>query len=572
MDAMISSASSSSLETAEVELVTLIAPDGSIRSSTRSVLPSLITNEDDDDDGKEATAAVSVSEDAAAMPTTNSQKNLPSLVDEVAPSLVRLHNEEESSDSEESDGSIDVHEVRKSCSNGGVTRFHDKVQGGTTICESPVLSVDAAIAATSANNHSLVTVPQPEDGAVGPYDCLSDQFTNLFCSVVLCAQTPVTNSNGTTTPGAGGTSTSTTTAMTTSQTNNAATATVCADEGCSAYPLPDFYDEADFGFASMPLFLSRILSDATGKQDEFSISIPDRPHNRSSGVGGGPKQRLKHLEGIWKTWHAATDQEDNIPILERSKSLPEKLAPPIPQSKSTYFYYHGMPDPEQDDLGYDSDPELDCPHRKMQRSKNMSTTPEPQEHPFSEKETLSYRDHRPPSIDTTVEMMTPTIKTLNEESSMYQPPPPPPAACRHGFDDDGVDDDDDVVVTKFTFDGDHGTKSKRRDSKTKLRPSRDDSSHGLRPTRRLRAGLDPYNATGPSFKDLMTPEGEMFLRTFIHVRVCGISNFLFVVHVNRSAFALYRFPILTCGMKFTFIFFPHSLPICFRRLPIRRFP
>jgi hypothetical protein len=375
----------------------------------------------------------------------------------------------------------------------------------------------------------------PDDGAVGPYDCLSDQFTNLFCSFVLCAQSTTTNTTAAVavaTAAAVAPATPPTTTASVTSYNPATSALVCADEGCSAYPLPDYYDESDFG---LPLFWLKVMNDA-GKDDEFSISIPDRPHNRSCGAGGA-KRRSKHLEGIWKTWHA-TEQEETIPILERSKSLPEKLRATATTTSPVYCYHYNL-DPEQEDFGYDSDPEQDYPRQRMQRGQAMITSSKP----LLNQAIPSFHHHRPASIDTTIKVMTPTTKALNEDSSLYDPPPPPPPPRRqNGNNNDGAS-------PVFGFD-------------LKDTPTKEDSKMTLGPTRRLRSGLDPFSALGPSPKDLMTPQGEMFLRTFIHVRIGGSPTLVMGPQiVANSCFSNSNIPFNCCILSLFHI----------RRQPIPRF-
>ena len=472
---------------ADVEVVAITAPDGSIRSTTRTILPSLLMTEEEDDEKDEVVAITT-----STSTLTIRMNSLPCLVDDGTPALVRLHRDEDSSDSEDSGGSIQRSNATKSSSSSSPFDEHrgkshpiSSRRDSVVVIPPPVSNNNAHSSATSqcqnAGNCYDVAVHHHEDGTVGPFDCLSDQFTNMFCSVVLCVQPTTLNVNAASAAHPSTTGTSH---------NNSTTTLACVDEGCSAYPLPNYYDESDFGFASMPLFWLRIMDNAGGKEDEFTKSIPDRPHNRSSGIG--PKQRSKHLEGIWKTWHAAADQEDCIPILERSKSLPDHLRATAASSTASVYCYHFNLDPEQVDFGYDSDPEQDYGHQKLGRAKELIT---PQ--PSAIQQTPSYRNRRPQPIDTTMKAMTPTTRTLNNDSSTYipPPPPPPPRRCQDG-----------PSSPAFSF------------QCTEPKVQMPDSKSNHSPTRRLRASLDPFSSVGPSPKDLMTPQGEMFLRTFIHVR------------------------------------------------------
>jgi hypothetical protein len=495
----------------DVEVVAFIAPDGSVRSKTRSIplpLPSLVLDEETRDSAHVDTWPDTKPGSPAAC-IHHKMCRLPSLVDEVTPALLRLKGEEDSLDSD------------SACSVKSKTAG-TKFEGAAAAPPSPAVPAasNEVIDATEASNESLgrivgasstrnLNLPTSthalihgEDGTVGPYDCLSDNFTNLFCSVVLCAQPTTFASSNTSTATAAALASNS--ATHTSHNYNVTTVVACADEGCNAYPLPDYYDESDFGFASMPLLWLRAMNNSTGNGNEFSVPIPTRPNNRSCGVGG-PKQRSKHLEGIWKTWHATTEQDEAIPILERSKSLPEKLRTTTSIATSTYPYNYNL-DPEQADLGYDSDPEQDYPRRRAQRAKALINQKSPNQTP-------SYRDQRPPSIDTTMSMMTPRAKIFSDDSTPYYlqhppPPPPPPTSSRHraapAFDFDH-DEYDDVVAQQPH----PGNSIKTRAAPLPTNPP---------PRRQLRAGLDPFNPQGPSSKDLMTPQGEMFLRTFIHVR------------------------------------------------------
>jgi hypothetical protein len=521
--------STSMVAEAEVEVVALTAPDGSIRSSTRSILPSLLMTEEEDDEREEGMGVT-----IATSTMASRMNHLPCLVDKGTPALVRLQREEDCSDSEDSGGScMPRSNATKSSPSSALFDDHRGASRPISSCHESV--VVPATHISKKDSHSNATthytkagegfdlaVHHHDDGTVGAYDCLSDQFTNMFCSVVLCAQPSTLNVNAS--------SAAAHSSTTAPSHNNSTTTLACVDEGCSAYPLPNYYDESDFGFASMPLFWLRIMNETGGKEDEFTKSIPSRPHNRSSGVG--PKPRSKHLEGIWKTWHAAAEQEDCIPILERSKSLPDHLRATVTSSASAspVYCYHFNLDPEQEDFGYDSDPEQDYPHRKMGRAKELMT---PQR--VLKQQTSSYRDRRPQPIDTTMKVMTPTAKTVHEDSFTYlpPPPPPPPRRCHDG-----------PSSPAFSF--------QRTEAKAQI----PESKHNQTPTRRLRASLDPFSSVGPSPKDLMTPQGDMFLRTFIHVR-CKLGGVYFIDCVFHRWFAHPRvfFCVFTTN----------------RRLPIRRF-
>lgn len=193
------------------------------------------------------------------------------------------------------------------------------------------------------------------------------------------------------------------------------------------------------------------------RKEETSRHDMQEPHNRSS---GSRKRRSKHVETLWKSWHG----EQSIP-LERSKSLPtEPKRPSIPSASE---------DVSLMDVCYDSDPEQEYRQRPS-RGEALQT-------PAVKRN--SFRDRRPVRI-----------ATIEEHDSCYLGTAQVPPAPRSG----GA-----PSSKQFNF---HPKDRKNSSSST--------SSS----TKSCPRGRPLDTPTGPSAHDLMSPEGEPFLRSFIQVR------------------------------------------------------
>jgi len=287
-------------------------------------------------------------------------------------------------------------------------------------------NTDAAL----ANNNAITTV---DDGAVGMYDCLSDQFTNFFCSSEqppnLCLQQPPAPSSNRSEP------------------ENPLSSINWTDAGCSEYQLQNLFGPkqgADV-FSSLQFWL-------TPSQDEEKSAAVARqkPYNRSS---GGRKRRSKHIEKIWKSWHG----EQSIP-LERSKSLPTELRLPLLSGKDNSY---------AKDVCYDSDPEQEHPH-KHKRGEALRSPPKHNR--------PNFRNWRPLPIN-----------TLSNDENCYIGVAKLPSAPRNS-----------TPANAFDF------YTGRRES------------FAIPRMRSRRRSFD--TPIGPTDFDLLNPEGEHIIRSFIQVR------------------------------------------------------
>ncbi len=289
------------LPSASVEVIATVGNDGSIRTRSVATIESSTTT----------SSLVDGWEDPITAKRQNSEK----------PMLVPMESPSDSEDSFTS-GEDDVATPKRS--------------------HLPVTDIG------QANTQTMATT---EDGAIGMYDCLSDQIANFFCPVEqpmnFCIQ-----------PRA-----STPSRLSTETHHLAAT---CVDSGCTEYQLQDFFNtkaSADV-FSSLQFWLT-----PSQKEDRKSRSTHD-PCNRSA---TGRKRRSKHIQRLWDSWHAAP-----VIPLERSKSLPCEL-------RNTSFIFDD--DNHTNDACYDSDQEQEC-RQKAQRAEALR-----------EPKAKGFRGHRPSPIN-----------------------------------------------------------------------------------------------------------------------------------------------------------------------------
>lgn len=418
-------------------------------------------NEDSDDatnddvDGVEVIASIDPSDGSIRsmrmLPHSfsSSKEYLPSLVDEGTPALMRLEAEEESDSSSE----------------------EEEEAGHNTTFKSQQLSEPIPLHDTPTGSHSLIRLE--DAGTVGPYDCLSDEFTNLFCAMAMCDQQP---------PASPEQSPSKSLAATPSVASTVGQPLDCMDISCSAY---DSYDwiaphHGDGLFQAMPFWGSSSRS-RRGRGQEFSLQVPQHPHNR------GPKQRARHVHRLYKTWHTVGGEE--IPLVERSVSLPGSNQ----DIENCFSYANVRSASAEGNLGYDSDPEQDHPHCQKRRTRALLRN-----------QRGSFRDYRPAPIETSMGFS--PSKSIAKASKLLHPfgappPPPPPSAPRH------------KNRTPFNF----SAESIQAVTASPVLPAPPRQSHRL-PTSATAASA---TASNPSPKELMShrEEGDISLRTFIHVRI-----------------------------------------------------
>jgi hypothetical protein len=233
------------------------------------------------------------------------------LVDQEEPSLVPAGSHTDSDDSSSEDG--------------------DDVQSRT------------ALTLHSSTKHSMSDLAVPTDD-VGMYDCLSDQFSNLFC--------PADPHNRS--------------AVESSKPENHQMATTCAEVSCSDIQIRDLFSPVNPGidvFSSLQFWLT------PSQEEQITGSQCHTPRNRSY----SRKRKTSHIQRLWNGWHV----ENSIP-LERSKSMPSE---PTPSTLDLQF-----------DVFYDSDPEQE--HQEKRSRGDFLQQPKVEQH---------YRSRRPRSIETILE-------------------------------------------------------------------------------------------------------------------------------------------------------------------------
>lgn len=196
------------------------------------------------------------------------------------------------------------------------------------------------------------------DEAVGMYDCLSDQITNLFCPVEQPTNYCVYKS---------------TKSGSSSEANHVQVAAPsCTDVACTDYQFKDLFSSGEEGadvFASLQFWLT------PSQEEKLTTTHHKKPQNRSTTKSR--KRRSNHIRKLWNTWHA----EKTIPI-ERSKSMPAEREGLIPSLMAT--------DSFPSDICYDSDPEQEL-QEKVDRGEELQRLT-----------TTSFRDYQPQPIQTSI--------------------------------------------------------------------------------------------------------------------------------------------------------------------------